>query len=222
MEVFLDTADTKAIKDLMGLIQVEGVTTNPTIIAKSGKPYKEVVDSILSLLDDDQKFFMQVTATDTAGIIAQAKEISGLRKDNQYVKIPVTHEGLAAIRELAPQGVKILATAIYRPLQALMAAQNGALYLAPYVNRMCNYGDGVGAVMDLLTMLANENSPAKVVAASFKNVEQVYELATAGIQAVTVPPNVAYGMIDHPATTIAVKEFSDIWTDAYGSLDLDI
>ena len=113
-----------------------------------------------------------------------------------------------------------MATAIYTADQAFLAAMNGADYLAPYVNRMDNYGDGVENVKDLITMLKVNNMNAKVVAASFKNTRQVHELIKAGIQAVTIPCDVAYNMIDHPGTAIAVDEFSENWKKAYGKTTL--
>lgn len=145
----------------------------------------------------------------------EAKMISSIRNKNMYVKIPVTHEGLRAIKECKKLGIHTLATAIYTADQAFLAAMNGAEYLAPYTNRMCNYGDGVQDVKDLIEMLRVNHMPAKVIAASFKNTYQVHELIKAGIQAVTVPCDVLYQMIDHPGTKIAVGEFSVNWQRAY-------
>ena len=147
--------------------------------------------------------------------------ISSIRNKNKYVKIPVTHEGLRAIKECKKLGIHTLATAIYTADQAFLAAMNGAEYLAPYTNRMCNYGDGVQDVKDLIEMLRVNHMPAKVIAASFKNTYQVHELIKAGIQAVTVPCDVLYQMIDHPGTKIAVGEFSVNWQRAYNRNTLE-
>ena len=146
----------------------------------------------------------------------EAKYIDSLREKNIYVKIPVTHEGLKAIKECKKLGIGVLATAIYTADQAFMAAMNGADYLAPYVNRMENYGDGIKEVKDLIEMLRVNGLNSKVVAASFKNKKQVHELIVAGIQAVTVPVDVAYAMINHPGTEIAVGEFTENWNKAFG------
>jgi fructose-6-phosphate aldolase 1 len=175
-----------------------------------------VADDMLSVLSDDQLLFMQTVATGFDGIMADARRICSLRPRNMYVKIPVTHEGLRAIKAAKAEGLGVLATAIYSADEAFLAAMNGADYLAPYVNRMENYGDGVGQVEDLLEMLAVNGMGAKVVAASFKNASQVHELVVAGIQAVTVPPDVLRAMVDHPGTGIAVGEFSAAWRAAYG------
>lgn len=220
MELILDSSNIEQIKDLNKLLHVSGVTTNPTIITKSGRSFEDVVNDLIAVLDEEQMLFIQAVSTDVAGIVEEAKYIASLRKKNMYVKIPVTHEGLKAIKECKKLGIGVLATAIYTADQAFLAAMNGADYLAPYVNRMDNYGDGVENVKDLITMLKVNNMNAKVVAASFKNTRQVHELIKAGIQAVTIPCDVAYNMIDHPGTAIAVDEFSENWKKAYGKTTL--
>ena len=141
-----------------------------------------------AVLAPEQKFFMQAVATDYDGILEDARRICSLRK-NMYVKIPVTHDGMRAIKQAKAEGLNVLATAIYSPDQAFFAAMNGADYLAPYVNRMCNYGDGIAEVADLIV---------------------------AGVGAVTVAPDVVRGMLDHPGTQIAVNEFTEAWEGAFG------
>ena len=216
MEFILDTADVQEIKNLNELLTVAGVTTNPTIITKSGKDFQTTVKEIIEVLDEEQTLFIQAISATCEEIVEEAKYIDSLRKKNIYVKIPVTHEGLKAIKECKKLGIGVLATAIYTADQAFMAAMNGADYLAPYVNRMENYGDGIKEVKDLIEMLRVNGLNSKVVAASFKNKKQVHELIVAGIQAVTVPVDVAYAMINHPGTEIAVGEFTENWNKAFG------
>lgn len=217
MEFILDTADLEAVKQLDELLTIEGVTTNPSIITKSGKTPEQVIKEFVEYLRPEQKFFVQVVSTDYEQMLEEARYICSLRPKNTYVKIPVTHNGYKAIKQLKSEGLGVLATAIYSADEAFLAAMNGADYLAPYVNRMCNYGDGIGQVLDLLQMLETQGfENTKVIAASFKNVEQVHALITAGIQSVTVPPEVVFTMIDHPGTKIAVDEFSVAWNEAYG------
>lgn len=216
MELILDTANLDAIKELDSLLNVTGVTTNPSIIAKSGMSPEEVIDGLVGCLRPDQKIFIQTVRTDFEGMMEEARYICGLRPENMYVKIPVTHNGLRAIKAAKEEGLGVLATAIYSADEAFLAAMNGADYLAPYVNRMSNYGDGVGMVTELIQMLAVQGLPAKVIAASFKNSWQVHELIRAGIQAVTAPPEVVYSMIGHPGTEIAVSEFTRDWDAAFG------
>lgn len=215
MELIIDSSNIEQIKELNDLLTITGVTTNPTILTKSGREAMDVVKDLCEVLSEDQLLFIQTVQTSFEGIMEEAKMISSIRNKNMCVKIPVTHEGLRAIKECKKLGIHTLATAIYTADQAFLAAMNGAEYLAPYTNRMCNYGDGVQDVKDLIEMLRVNHMPAKVIAASFKNTYQVHELIKAGIQAVTVPCDVLYQMIDHPGTKIAVGEFSVNWQRAY-------
>lgn len=215
MELILDSSDVEKIKELNDLLSITGVTTNPTIITKSGKEVETLIKELCDILSEDQLLFVQVVRTDYEGIMEEAKKISSLREKNILVKIPVTHDGLKAIKECKKIGIRTLATAIYTADQAFLAAMNGAEYLAPYVNRMDNYTDGIAQVKDLLEMLEVNHMTSKVVAASFKNTFQVHELIRFGIQAVTIPCDVAYSMIDHPGTKIAVDEFTQNWQETY-------
>ncbi len=217
MEFMLDTADVQAIADLSAMLDVAGVTTNPTIVTSTGRDFVEVRDAILDVLAPEQKFFCQVVSHDEAGIVAEAREIASWRSgENVYAKIPVTPEGLRAIKAVKAEGIGVLATAIYSSAQGFLAAKNGADYLAPYVNRMDNLGDGVGQVLELQAMLEADGSETKIVAASFKNVRQVTDLIAGGIAAVTVPPDVVRAMVAHPGTAPAVAAFEDAWERAYG------
>ena len=221
MELIIDSSNIEQIKELNDLLTITGVTTNPTILTKSGREEMDFVKDLFEVLSEDQLLFIQTVQTSFEGIMEEAKKISSIRNKNMYVKIPVTHEGLRAIKECKKLGIHTLATAIYTADQAFLAAMNGAEYLAPYTNRMCNYGDGVQDVKDLIEMLRVNHMPAKVIAASFKNTYQVHELIKAGIQAVTVPCDVLYQMIDHPGTKIAVGEFSVNWQRAYNRNTLE-
>ena len=220
MELILDTADLDEIKKLGAMLSVDGVTTNPTIITKSGKSFEEIRDGLMEILSPEQKLFIQVVATDFDGIMAEARYICSLRPENTYVKIPVTRDGMRAIKACKAEGMGVLATAIYSASQGFMAAKNGADYLAPYVNRMCNLGDGVGEVVRLQAMLEQAKLPTKILAASFKNVEQVNELLENGIEAVTIPVDVAFNMLDIPSTPMAVDDFTRNWQAAYGRTTL--
>ena len=215
MELFLDTADAQAVKELSETLTIAGVTTNPTIITRSGKTLERVIDEMCKTLAPNQKSFFQVIATDFDGILEETRRICALRED-AYAKIPVTPVGLKAIKAAKAEGLNVLATAIYSADQAFLAAMNGADYLAPYVNRMCNYGDGVGQVADLVNMLATNGLPSKICAASFKNTEQVHDMICVGAQSVTVAPDIVWTMVKHPGTGIAVEEFSAAWENSFG------
>ena len=215
-ELIIDTADLDSIRLCDEVLDVQGVTTNPTIITRTGKPAEQAIADLVAYLLPDQKLFVQVVATDFDGIMSEARHIASLRPENTYPKFPVTHAGLRAIKQCRAEGILTLATAIYSSDAAFMAAHNGADYLATYVNRMCNYGDGVQDVIDLIDMLAAQRSTSKLLAASFKSVDQAHKLIRAGAQALTLPPDVALAMVGHPGTQVAVDEFSANWKKAYG------
>ena len=215
MELFLDTADAQVVAELSETLTVAGVTTNPTIITRSGKTPEQVASEMLAVLSPHQKLFMQVIAEDYEGIMTDARKICSLAQ-NACVKIPVTPAGLKAIKAAKAEGLCVLATAIYSADEGFLAAMNGADYLAPYVNRMCNLGDGMRQVADLQRMLANYGLGAKICAASFKNALQVHELLCLGVGSVTVPPEVVWTMVKHPSTQIAVDEFNAAWEQSFG------
>ena len=216
MKLYIDSCDIARIAELNGMLHIDGVTTNPSIISGSGREPEDVIADLLGILDDSQRFFVQTVRTDFDGIMAEARQIAGLRPSNAFVKIPVTKDGLRAIRECKREGIGVLATAIFSAEQGMLAALNGADCLAPYVNRMFNYTDGVAEVCDLLAMLRSSSMNTEVVAASFKNLNQIHALMKAGIDAVTVPCDLIFKMIEHPGTADAMTGFSKAWMDAYG------
>lgn len=153
----------------MEAYQIKGVTCNPTIIIKDGAEIKKLVDSV----PEGKEIFLQVISDDVEKIIKETKALMALRKDI-IVKIPVTANGLKAIKKLKDEKIDTLATAIYSVQQALMAANCGAAYVAPYVNRICDLEmDGIGAALQIQKVFKEQNVPCKVIAASFKNMEQV-------------------------------------------------
>ncbi len=219
-ELYLDTADLGAIREIGGRVSLAGVTTNPKIIAASGLSFEAAMSGICELLEPEQKLFAQVIATDVDGIIADARAIAALRPANAIPKIPVTSAGLAAIKRLAGEGMEVLATAIYDADTAFAAALNGAAYLAPYVNRMCNLGDGIAEVCELIEMLAIQGMDAKVLAASFKNANQVHQLILNGCPAATLPPDVCRAFAYNPYSEAATEEFGQAWEQAFGRTTL--
>ena len=222
MEVIIDTADINEIKELDSLLNVAGVTTNPTIITRSGKTPEVALKEIIDYLRPDQKLFVQVVSTDYDGVMAEARKINALRPENTYAKIPVSPAGLKACKDAKAEGLNVLSTSVYSSEQGFLAAVNGADYIAPYTNRMSNYGDGIQQVKDLIEMLRVQGLDSKVMAASLHNTNQVHELIKAGIQAITFPPAVLHAMIDHHGTQIAVDEFSASWEKAYGRNELGL
>lgn len=215
MKLYLDSADTKAIKYYNEYLHIDGVTTNPSIVTKSGRGFEEVISEIIEVLSDDQSLFVQVVSEDFEGIMAEAQYINSLRSANTYVKIPVTPVGYKAIKECKKLGILVLATAVYTAEQGFLAAMAGADCVAPYVNRMDNLGDGVQNVIELIEMLEINNMNCEVVAASFKNVNQVHQLMVAGVHCLTLPIDVVDKMFNNLHTNQAVADFTSDWEKAY-------
>ena len=172
MELFLDTVNITAIKDLNKTLTIDGVTTNPSILSASKRNPFDVINAIIEILEPNQKLFIEVMANNCDDMVKEAAFINGLR-ENCYAKIPVSFEGLKAIKICKEREYKTLATAIFTSTQAYLAAKNGADYLAPYVNRMNMYLDGIDETIKLQNVIWNNGFKSKVVAASFKEVEQI-------------------------------------------------
>lgn len=216
MELILDTANLNDIKYLYDYLCIDGVTTNPSIVSKEGKEFEILIKEIDEIIDQDTPIHAQVVSTKFEDMVEEALFISGLRK-NIYVKIPVTKEGLKAIKELKKQGIKITATAIFTAHQGFLAAKAGADYVAPYVNRLDNISaDGISVVSDLVRILDTYNMKTKVLAASFKNCQQVLELMKSGVHSVTVPADICNAMMSHPLTNWSVEKFTEDWYSTFG------
>ncbi len=209
MQIFLDTADVKEIRELSALGLVDGVTTNPSIIAKENRPFKEIVDEILSIVDGP--ISLEVVSTDAVGIVREAKELAGLHK-NVVVKVPLIAEGLKAVKELSQVGVKTNVTLCFSPTQALLAAKAGATYLSPFVGRLDDIShDGLVLVRQIVTLYKNYNFPTLVLAASLRTPIHFLDAATAGAHVATLPPSVLRQCIKHPLTDIGLAGFLADW-----------
>ncbi|WP_297133168.1 fructose-6-phosphate aldolase [Terrisporobacter sp.] len=216
MELILDTGNVIEIEDLYTHLCIDGVTTNPSIVSKEGKDFESLIKEIDSIVGRYIPIHAQVISTKFEDMVEEALYISNLR-ENMYVKIPVTKDGLRAIKELKKQGVKITATAIFTAHQGFLAAKAGADYVAPYVNRIDNIsGDGVSVVSDLVNIIDTYNFNSKVVAASFKNAQQVLDLMKVGVHSVTVPADICKAMMAHPLTNWSVDKFIEDWSNVFG------
>lgn len=217
MEYILDTADLEAIRHCNEFYPLAGVTTNPSIIAKEKRSFWDIVKDIRSIIGPDKLFFAQTVQTKADKIVEEAVLMNEKSGGSFCVKIPICEEGLKATMELKKRGVKVLMTAIFTPAQALIAAKAGADYVAPYVNRLDNIiGDGCEVVAQIVEQFAIYDLPCKVLAASFKNAEQVHKCASAGCQCVTVTADVLKSVITHPMTDAAISGFEKDWNGVYG------
>lgn len=209
MKFIIDDANVEAIKNLYEYFPVEGVTTNPSILAKSRRSPYEVLKEIREFIGKDADLHVQVVSKNAADMVTEAVEIQERLGENTFIKVPTTREGLKAMKLLSAKGVKITATAIYTPMQAFLAAKAGAAYAAPYVNRIDNLGaDGIETVKKIHNIFQKNGLKTEVLAASFKNSQQVLELCAYGIGAATIAPDVIEGLIRNDAVTSAVDVFT--------------
>lgn len=218
MKLIIDDANITNIKRLCEYYPIDGVTTNPSILAKMGeKPYK-VLKEIRSFLGKEAQLHVQVIAEEAQAMVEDAHRIVSELGEQTFVKIPAVPEGFKAMKLLNKEGLKITATAVYTPLQGLLAAKCGALYVAPYINRIDNMGyDGIAVAKTLQDIFKNNGYPTGVLAASFKNSQQVLELCKYGISAVTVAPEVLDNFVKNPAITEALNVFVKDFETLVGS-----
>lgn len=217
MIYMLDTANISEIKRAFDLYPVTGVTTNPTIISKENRSFLEILKDIREFIGEDTMLHVQVIGTTAEEMIEEAKYLNETIGGNLYIKVPVTQQGIKAMKALKKEGYKITATAIFTAQQALMAAVSGADFVAPYVNRIDNIsGNGIEVVKDIINEIKAYDLNCKVLAASFKNVQQVHEVSKLGGQSVTVNPEIMDKMLEHPLTDWSVDQFINDWNEVYG------
>jgi len=216
MELYLDTSDVIAVKKLARVFPLAGVTTNPSIVAAGKTPLEVLLPQLQEAMDGQGRLFAQVMATTAEGMVEDALKLRGIVAD-LVVKVPVTAEGLAAIKMLKAQGVPTLGTAVYSAAQGMMAALAGAEYVAPYVNRVdAQGGDGIQTVAELQQLLTLHVPQSKVLAASFKTPRQALDCLLAGCESITLPLDVAQQLITSPAVDAAIAKFEQDWQNAFG------
>ena len=209
MKLLIDYAGIEKIKELYEYFPLDGVTTNPTIIAAAGRDPYETLKEIREFIGSDADLHAQVISLKAEDIVAEAYDMLAALGANTCIKIPVTREGLKAIKILASEGVRVTATAIYNPIQATLAAHAGAAFVAPYVNGIDNVGmDGMKFAKTIQETFENQGLECQVLAASFKNTYQVQELFAHGITCITAVPEVLEGMLKNDLTTARVARFT--------------
>ncbi len=220
MELYLDTADLAAVKRLARVLPLQGVTTNPSIVAKGRIALWDLLPALQDALGGNGTLFAQVLASQADAMVMEAQRLVE-RVPGLVVKVPTNAEGLAAMKQLTLLGIPTLGTAVYGAAQGLLAALAGAEYVAPYVNRLdAQGGDGIAMVQDLQQLLTLHAPDAKVLAASFRTPHQAMSCLLAGCQAITLPVDVADQMLGTPAVEAAVALFEKDWQGAFGSLAL--
>ena len=208
MKLIIDDAHIDQIKKIYEFYPVDGVTTNPSILAKSGRKPYEVLREIREFIGSEAELHVQAVAKTAEGMIEDAHRIIAELGTNTYVKIPAVPEGFKTMKELNKEGILITATAIYTPLQGFLAGKCGASYAAPYINRIDNMGyNGIQVANQMHDIFKKNNLKTEVLAASFKNSQQVLELCEYGVGASTVAPEVIEGLVKNQAITAAIEDF---------------
>ena len=215
MKLFLDTANVEDIKRVNDMGVICGVTTNPSLIAKEGRDFTEVVREIASIVDGP--ISGEVNSDDAEGMIAEAMEIVKIHP-NMVVKIPMTGEGLKAVKVLAAQGIKTNVTLIFSANQALLAARAGATYVSPFLGRLDDIStNGMDLIRTVAEIFDIHGIETEIIAASVRHPMHVTDAALAGAHIATVPAKLIDQMLNHPLTTQGIEKFKKDWADAFGN-----
>lgn len=209
MKFFIDTANVEEIKRAKELGMVDGVTTNPSLVAKEGREFKELIRDITDIVDGPVS--AEVVSLDAEGMVREARDLAGMA-DNMVIKVPLVEEGLKAVRSLAQEGIKTNVTLCFSPVQALMAAKAGAAYISPFVGRLDDISHiGMELVEQIITIYENYAFDTEVIVASIRNPLHVLDAALMGADIATIPFKVIQQLIKHPLTDIGVDKFLSDW-----------
>ncbi len=221
MRLLLDTANLEDIRYYNELFPIEGVTTNPTILSKEGGDVLKLLKSIREIIGPDKELHVQVTETEYKKILEEAEALVQFLGKNTFVKIPATAIGLKATKTLSDQGYGITMTAVLTAAQAMLASNAGAAYAAPYVSRLENIcEDGVHTVSEIAKIFAISGAKTQILAASFKTVREVLDVAVAGCHAATVGSDVMNKLLNHTTTDSSILGFEIDWKKAFGDTTL--
>ena len=209
MKFFVDTADIKQIEDLIPTGFIDGVTTNPSLIAKQGTDMKETIKAICSLVSGPVS--AEVTATDHLTMLEEGKYLASLAK-NVVVKVPLTVDGLKTCKKLREQQIMVNVTLCFSATQALLAAKAGASFISPFVGRLDDIGEkGMNLIEDIVIIYENYGFETEVLVASIRTTQHLIDAALIGAHVATVPPKVIYELYNHELTDKGLKAFLDDW-----------
>ncbi|MCZ7601776.1 MAG: fructose-6-phosphate aldolase [Melioribacteraceae bacterium] len=209
MKFFIDTANIKEIQEAASLGILDGVTTNPSLVAKEGRNFRELLDEIVKIVDGP--ISAEVVSTDYDGILKEANELAKIHK-NIVVKVPLIREGLKAVKTLTEDGIKTNVTLCFSASQALLAAKAGATYISPFVGRLDDIStDGMGLIYDIIQIYENYGFPTQVLVASIRHPLHLVEAAKMGAHVATMPFDVINKLFNHPLTDIGLDKFLSDW-----------
>ena len=216
MKFFIDTANVDDIRKANDMGVICGVTTNPSLIAIEGRDFNEVIKEITSIVDGPISGEVKATTVDAEGMIAEGREIAAIHP-NMVVKIPMTVEGLKAVKVLSAEGIKTNVTLIFSANQALLAAEAGATYVSPFLGRLDDISQpGIDLISDIVTIFDNYGYDTEIIAASVRNPIHVTDCALAGADIATVPYGVIAQMTKHPLTDAGIEKFQADYKAVFG------
>ena len=216
MKLFIDTAHVEDIKKANDLGVICGVTTNPSLIAKEGRDFVEVIKEITAIVDGPISGEVKATTTDAEGMIKEGREIAAIHP-NMVVKIPMTAEGLKAVKVLHSEGIKTNVTLVFTANQALLAARAGASYVSPFLGRLDDIStEGVALIEDIVTIFDNYGFDTEIICASIRNPIHVTQCALAGAHIATIPYSVIEQMLHHPLTDAGIEKFKKDYIAVFG------
>mgnify|MGYP001236221409 FL=1 len=216
MKLFIDTANIEEIQKANDLGVICGVTTNPSLIAKEGRDFKEVIKEITSIVDGPISGEVKATTVDAEGMIKEGREIAAIHP-NMVVKIPMTVEGLKAVKVLSAEGIKCNVTLIFSANQALLAARAGAAYVSPFLGRLDDISQpGIQLIEDIVGIFSNYDIQTEIICASVRNPIHITDCALAGADIATVPYNVIVQMTKHPLTDAGIEKFQKDYKAVFG------
>ena len=209
MKIFVDTADLDEIRELASWGVIDGVTTNPTLVARSGRSFKEIVEEIFDIVDGP--ISLEAVSTKAEDIIKEARKLSKIHK-NVAVKIPMTPEGLKAVKVLSKEGIKTNVTLVFSANQALLAAKAGATYVSPFIGRLDDMGqEGMQIVEEIMDIFTNYDIKTEVIVASIRHPIHVIDAARLGADIATIPPGIIRKMVKHSLTDVGIERFLKDW-----------
>ena len=205
MKIFIDTADVDLIRDAAAMGVIDGVTTNPSLVAKIGRNYREVIEEICEIVDGP--ISAEVLATDTDGILKEGRDIAKWHP-NVVVKVPLIADGLKAVKTFTDEGIKTNVTLCFSPSQSMLAAKASATYISPFIGQINDIsGDGMEIIAQLRTIYDNYNFGTEILAASIRHPKHVVEAAMIGADVATMPHKVIMQLVKHPLTDIGLAKF---------------
>ena len=215
MKLFVDTGSVKDIEALAAIGILDGVTTNPTLLAKEGGYYRQILKRICDIVKGPVSG--EVVATDYAGMVREGRDIAGI-DEHMIVKVPLTKDGVKACKTLSSEGIRVNVTLIFSAVQAWLAAKAGASYVSPFVGRLDDIGNtGMQIVREIVDMFDNADYSTEVLVASVRSPIHVIEAARMGADIVTVPPAVIEQCFKHPLTDVGLERFLKDWEKAQGA-----